>query len=139
MSTINTGKVVSGGLVAGLIMNISEYILNEPVLGTQMAAIMIERNLPAIGGSAIGVFVVMTFILGIFTIWLYAAIRPRYGAGVNTAICAGLAVWFTAYLLPSISFQVLGFMPMNMITIVVVWGAVEMMVASVAGAYFYSE
>ena len=139
MSTINTGKVVSGGLVAGLIMNISEYILNEPVLGTQMAAIMTERNLPAIGGSAIGVFVVMTFILGIFTIWLYAAIRPRYGAGVNTAICAGLAVWFTAYLLPSISFQVLGFMPMNMITIVVVWGAVEMMVASVAGAYFYSE
>jgi len=139
MSTINTGKVVSGGLVAGLIMNISEYILNEPVLGAQMAAIMTERNLPAIGGSAIGVFVVMTFILGIFTIWLYAAIRPRYGAGVNTAICAGLAVWFTAYLLPSISFQVLGFMPMNMITIVVVWGAVEMMVASVAGAYFYSE
>lgn len=139
MNAVNTGKVVTGGLVAGLIMNISEYVLNEPVLGAQMAAAMAERNLPPVSGSAIGVFVVMGFLLGIFTIWLYAAIRPRYGAGAKTAVCAGLAVWFAAYLTPTVSFEVLGFMPMNLAVIAAVWGAVELMVASVAGAYFYSE
>ena len=33
MARINTRGLVVGGLVAGLIINISEYILNEPVLG----------------------------------------------------------------------------------------------------------
>ena len=27
-------------------------------------------------------------------VWLYAAIRPRYGAGVGTAVRAGVANWF---------------------------------------------
>ena len=33
MSRINTGGVIKGGLVAGLIINISQTILNVPVLG----------------------------------------------------------------------------------------------------------
>ncbi len=30
---------------------------------------------------------------GIWTMWLYAAIRPRYGAGPKTAAVAGFAMW----------------------------------------------
>ena len=54
-------------------------------------------NLPALGGSAIGGFVFFAFLLGIVTVWLYAAIRPRFGAGAKTAVIAGLFVWFFAY------------------------------------------
>ena len=36
--------------------------------------------------------------LGIASVWLYAAIRPRYGAGAGTAIMAGVAVWVMAHL-----------------------------------------
>ena len=32
------------------------------------------------------------------TVWLYAAIRPRFGPGPKTAICAGLIVWGLSYL-----------------------------------------
>ncbi len=139
MTPINWSKVITGGLVAGLIMNISEYILNEPVLGAQMAESMASLNLPPVSGGAIAVFVPMTFALGIFTIWLYAAIRPRYGAGAKTAICAGLAVWFAAYLSPLIVMVTLGFTPMYFGVIGGVWGAVELIVAALAGGYLYQE
>jgi len=38
-------------------------------------------------------------VCGIALIWIYAAIRPRFGAGVMTAVYAGLAVWFIGVLI----------------------------------------
>ena len=37
--------------------------------------------------------------VGILTVWLFAAIRPRHSAGPKTAISAGLAVWALAFAL----------------------------------------
>jgi len=139
MGGINFGRVVLGGLLAGLVIDASEYLLNEVVLGEQMDAAMQRLNLPPVGGGAIGVFVVLGFALGIATIWFYAAIRPRFGAGVRTALCAGSAVWFFAYLYPSIGMGVLGFFPAGLMTLAVIWGLVELLVAAVAGAWLYKE
>ena len=36
MGKINLGRVLLGGLLAGLILNIGEFVLNEKVLGPQM-------------------------------------------------------------------------------------------------------
>jgi hypothetical protein len=41
-------------------------------------------------------FVLWGFLVGIFAVWLYAAIRPRYGDGPKTALCAGAVVWVWA-------------------------------------------
>ena len=65
MARINTRGVVVGGLVAGLIINVSEYILNEPVLGARMVAALTAHNLPPVGGNAIAVFVILGFVLGL--------------------------------------------------------------------------
>jgi hypothetical protein len=139
MGGINLRRVVLGGLLAGLVINASEYILNAVVLGEDMNAAMRRLNLSPVGGGAIGVFFVLGFALGIAAIWFYAAIRPRFGAGVRTALCAGSAVWFFAYLYPSIGMGVLGFFPAGLITLAVVWGLVELFVAAVAGAWLYQE
>ena len=139
MGGINFGRVVLGGLLAGLVIDVSESILNGVVLAGDMDAAMRQRNLPAIGGGAIAVFLVLGFALGIATIWLYAAIRPRFGAGVKTALCAGSAVWFFAYLYPSIGMVVLGFFSVQLITIATLWGLVELLVAGAAGAWLYTE
>lgn len=40
MASINTRGLVVGGLVAGLIINLSEFILNGPVLGADMMALL---------------------------------------------------------------------------------------------------
>ena len=48
MSQINVGGVLKGGLAAGLIMNVSEFVLNVPVAGAQMDAELAARNLPPV-------------------------------------------------------------------------------------------
>jgi len=97
MSGINFGRVIGGGLLAGLIINISEFILNGVLLAQQMEAAMRSLNRPPVDNQMIVWFVVLGFALGIVTVWLYAAIRPRLGPGVRTAVCTALTVWFLAY------------------------------------------
>lgn len=139
MTQINIGGVVRGGLAAGLVMNISEFVLNVPVAGEQMNAELAARNLPAVTTNQIAVFVILTFVLGLLTVWLYAAIRPRLGAGPKTAITAGVFVWACTYLHAAIIMGVLGINSMALVILSIVWTLVEMIIASSVGGYFYKE
>jgi hypothetical protein len=139
MGQINWLRVVLGGLVAALVMNVSQAIMTQPVLGTQMAAELTKHNLPPMGGGAMTFYIVMDFVVGILTVWLYAAIRPRYGPGPKTAIYAGLAVWFLAYFRSRSSLVVLGVYSTGVMAVAIVWGLVETIVASLAGAWLYRE
>lgn len=100
---------------------------------------MESLNRPAVGGGAIAIFVVGIFILGIVMIWLYAAIRPRMGPGLSTAICAGLLVWFFVYLYPASYYVAMDLFPRGLILLGVVWGFFELPIAAAAGAWLYQE
>ena len=50
MAKINMGRVILGGLLAGWVLNIGEFLLNEPILGKQWVAAMEALNRPPIGG-----------------------------------------------------------------------------------------
>ena len=139
MGGINLGRVILGGLLAGLVINIGETILNVVVLAQAMEDVLKARNLPVVGGPAIGGFVFFAFILGIATVWLYAAIRPRFGAGARTAIIAGLAVWYFAYFYRASANTLMGMYPAKLAAVGVVWGLVEICLASIAGAWMYTE
>ena len=84
------GWVLLGGLLAGFIINIFEYVTNGMVLAADWDAAMkaLGRHLSM---SAVAVFIVGGFIGGIAAIWLYAAARPRLGAGLKTAGFTGFA------------------------------------------------
>jgi uncharacterized membrane protein len=138
MGKINVARVILGGLVAGLIINISEYVLNIYVIAEQSAAIMERMGLQQPGMHQIMVFVALTFVLGIVLVFLYAGLRPRFGAGVGTAVIAAIAVW----LLMSFSVAsdvVIGLAPANLALLVAAWTLVETVVASVVGAWLYKE
>ena len=139
MGKINLGRVILGGLVAGLIINIGEFVLNELILGERWIAVMESLNRSPVGNDAIAVFVVGAFILAITMIWTYAAMRPRTGAGPTTAICAGLLVWFFVYLYPALGYVAMDLFPRNLVLITVVWGFFELPIAAVAGAWLYRE
>lgn len=139
MGKINLGRVLLGGLVAGLVINIGEFILNEPILGEQWRAAMESLNREAIGGQAIAVFVVLAFFIGIACVYTYAAIRPRFGAGPKTAVCAGLLVWALGYLYPAIGAVPTKIFPTSLLVIGTAWGLFELPIAAVAGAWIYHE
>lgn len=139
MNGVNVGGVIRGGFVAGLVINVSETILNIPVIGAQTAAVLQRFNLPDIGGAAIALFVVIGFAVGWLMVWLYAAVRPRLGAGPKTAVCVGLLVWTLYSLFPTVGIVVLGFFPVGLATIAAVWTLVELPLAAVVGAWLYKE
>jgi hypothetical protein len=136
---INVGRVVAGGLLCGLVINISETILNLFVVAADMEAVLKDRNLPALGMSPIVGFTVMAFLLGIATVWLYAAIRPRFGAGAKAAVITGIVVWLLAYLYSSLGMTFMGFFPTGLMIFTLVWGLVEVVVGAIAGAWVYTE
>ena len=136
---MNYGRVVLGGLLAGLIMNIGEFLLNTKVLGPQMMAFFSAHGFKDPGSNFIIVAVVMTFLLGIVAVWLYALIRPRLGPGVKTAIVAAFILWFGIYLYSGIIGMLLFGTPLNMLLIGCVWGLVEYIIATIAGAWAYTE
>ena len=138
MGKINVGRVVLGGLLTGLVLNIGEFLLNAKVLEAQMTSFMKQHNFTE-PPNFIAIAVVMTFVLGIVIVLGYACIRPRCGAGVKTAIIAGLFAWFGIYFYCGIIDGVLFGMPMNTMIMVMVWGLVEYSIAAVAGAWLYKE
>ncbi|HEY7530738.1 MAG TPA: hypothetical protein VIC56_08695 [Gemmatimonadota bacterium] len=140
MGSINWGRVILGGLVAGLIVNIAEIILNVLVLPGAFEAAMQERGIPYEESSQqIAIWILWAFLFGIAAVWLYAAIRPRFGPGPGTALKAGFAAWFLASFLSTIAMLNMGLFPTNLLAIGFVWGLVEMLLATLAGAWVYRE
>ena len=139
MNKINYGRVILGGLLAGVLLNIGEFLLNAVVLADQMKAFNAEHNFKEPGASFMVMAVVLTFVLGIVLVLLYASIRPRFGAGVKTAIIACLFAWFCLYFYMGVFFAMLFGIPTGTCILTMVWGLVEYGVATVAGAWLYKE
>lgn len=139
MGNINLGRVVLGGLLAGLVLNIGEFLLNDFVLGGQMKEFMTSHNFPEPSGKFIAIAVGLTFVMGIVLVLGYAMIRSRLGPGVNTAIIAGIFAWFGVFFYSGIINGVLFGLSLGTISMVVVWGLVEYTLAAVAGAWLYKE
>ena len=123
---MNMSGVIKGGLVAGLLINVSEYLLN-----------MVVIPMPEGAGGSIGFWVVYAFVLGLLTAYLYALVRPRCGAGPKTGVCAGLLVWALHTLLPAAGVANMGLMDLNVLGLV--WAAAEMSLAGALAGMLYSE
>ena len=76
-----------------------------------MAAELTAHNLPPIGGNAIAVFVILGFVLGLVLVWLYAAIRPRFGPGPEDSRDRGWFGLVPGLLLGAVGFGALGLFP----------------------------
>lgn len=137
---MNYGRVILGGLLAGLVLNIGEFVLNAVVLHKAMVDWSTSHNLPPDPGPTfLAVAVGLTFVLGIVMVWLYALIRPRSGPGPKTAVIAALILWFGVYVYMGIILGMLLVQPMNIVGISIVWGLGEYIIAAIAGAWLYKE
>lgn len=136
---MNYARILIGGLAAGLVLNIGEFLLNGVLLAKQMEEFFAKCGMTPPGHSALIILIVLTFVMGIFIVYVYAAIRPRYGPGPKTAICAGLLAWFCVYFYNSGIAFALGFVPANLFLIGLVWGFVEYILGALAGAWLYKE
>jgi len=94
MRQLNWNRVLLGGIVAGLIIDVVQWLLNGVFLGSDWRQAMQALGKPLVETPARGLFyILLGLAYGILAIWAYASIRPRYGAGPITALYAGLGVW----------------------------------------------
>ncbi len=137
---MNYGRVILGGLVAGLVLNVGEFLFNGVLMKDQMAAWATRHNFPPEPGTNFFVIAIgLTFVLGIVMIWLYALIRPRSGAGPKTAVISAIIIWFGVCFYCTIINGIILQFPMNLMFIGIGWCLIEYIVAAIAGAWLYKE
>ena len=142
MGRINWGRVFLGGLLAGVVINVGEFLFHAVLFKDQVAEMMRALGKdPAtvMTGSAIVIWNILGFLAGIGAVWGYAAIRPRFGAGAKTAMIAGIAVWYFSRFLGAIGEMNMGMASQKMIMTGLVWGLVEIVIATTAGGWAYKE
>lgn len=140
MRNINLGSAVLGGIVAGIVIDFFEGVSNGLLLSQQFASAMTALGKSTtLSTKQLIAFNVWGLAVGILMIWLYAAMRPRLGAGPKTAVSAALVIWASAFVLGNASTVFLHLMPIGLTLIGVAVGLVETVVAGLAGAYLYKE
>jgi hypothetical protein len=142
MGKTNWKRVLLGGLVAGIVVNVLSVISVKLFFKK-----MVERE-SAVPNPALGeppeliiFFIVFYLIIGILAVWLYSAIRPRYGAGVKSALFAGIAFWVLNELMPILGYGAFGLLsaPKNVLVIDSVRYLVMLVAGTLAGAWVYKE
>jgi len=135
---VNLARVILGGIIAGTIINISEWVLHDVVMREEFRSHLgsLGRTNPEDVATVVW-WNVWGYILGFTAVWLYAAIRPRYGPGVATALRAGFAAWILSCVLMTITManlRLFPFMPMAFL-----WSLFGDLIGTVAGAAVYKE
>jgi len=140
MGKINMGRVILAGLVAGIVADFLGFLVDGILLAPQWAVGMQNLGHGAFPVSAWIAFNMLGLIGGIVTIWIYAGIRPRFGAGMGTAVRAGVVAWILSSMIPNLSFMWVAQLFGRHLTVYTTAGAlVEIVVGTIAGAALYKE
>jgi len=139
---INTRKVVIGGLASGVVM-IVVNILGQLALMDRVRREMdvwvpgsAERTTG--GSGTIVIRIITTFLLGVLLVWLYAAVRPRFGPGPRTAAYVAIAIWIISSIFHS-DYLLIGMLSGTTWWLFAVFQLANLLLATWVGARIYSE
>lgn len=136
---MNVKRVLLGGLIAGVFLNVSEGVLNAGILMDDYQAMMEQHGLTEASWAMAG-YMLGTLAVGFVLAWLYAATRPRFGPGFKTGAMAGVAVWVLIYALPFVWFGAMGLLlSAGAMTVALVWGLAELIIGGAIAGALYQE
>ena len=139
MGHINMGRMVAGGLLTGLVLKVQDFLVHGVMLKADWEQAMTALGKPgAMNDQAVAVFVVIDFLIGIWALWLYAAMRPRFGPGPRTAVIAGPTAW-VVFALFTVSQMPMGLFSTKLLLLPLAIALVVAPLAVAAGAYVYKE
>ena len=140
---INTSKVVVGGIAAAVVNIVLGFVIFgmwlAPSMNADMDAVLTGASAKMMGGNGmiwqIGGSVVMAFVMA----WTYAAMRPRFGPGMKTAVMASLPTWFAGLFFWAQNVMSLGMISMkNMVLGSIAALVINLAMAATAG-FLYKE
>jgi hypothetical protein len=128
--------------IAGLFTVVVLLVCQVALIGSLSSTIMAARDaahLPAfVPRPVLNVLELLS--TGYLIVWFYAAIRPRFGPGIGTAVRSGLAVWFCLGVIVTIHTisDNFGFPP-GIVLMIAAGMLPAIVLASIAGAWVYRE
>ena len=127
-----------GGIAATLVLVVGESAAVAPLSGRLLAA-RAAAGLPP-PQPQMGWLALEAVLSGLLLVWVYAAIRPRFGPGRATAIRAGVAVWVsTPFLMTAhMIYDNFGF-PAPLLVQLALGLLPAFVIASLVGAWLYRE
>lgn len=142
MGKINLSRVFLGGMAAGATAVVLEYIAF--VAGAYAALTRLTgvnmHEFPASTHIFMAAFQIL--VGGPLAVWLYAAIRPRFGAGPRTAAIAGTYIWAVLCMYGLTVLAVLGLLPkipLGVQLMMLVMDLPFLIVCLMVGAKIYQE
>jgi hypothetical protein len=131
MGKINIGRVILGGLVAGIVSDLLGYLVDGVLLAQRWSDGMGALAHPDLSPNQWIWFNLFGLAAGIVLIWIYAAIRPRFGAGPRTIV---------GVLIPNATFMVVAGLFSKHLALFTTSGAlIEILAGALAGAALYKE
>lgn len=141
MEKINSTRIILAGLLASLVFIIIEVIFEGlvNVIFNLNEANLARQYFPNItlNGTRYHIINMLYLIFTCsLTIWLYAVLRPKFGAGLQTALIASMVVimFIILFLVNHIN---MGIFPLKPALISLVFSLIEFPLAIIAGAIIY--
>ncbi len=140
MGKMNCGRVLLGGIVAGVVFDALEFIANFFSISGRF---MLEhsRLLPNYqpSGGQLAVFILWGFVIGIVSIWTYAAARPRLGPGPKTALIVSVMLWILWALWTHLAMWAMGFFSLSLMLWYSLKLLIEQIITTELGAWLYKD
>jgi len=140
MGKLNVPKIILGGIVAGILCFIGDGVVHGVLLKERWAQVMAMLGRQQVEDpSHMLYYAVYDLAKGLAGVWLYAAIRPRFGAGPQTGVIAAVVTWFLVIPVPLLGLIPAGWFGRRFAALWSIEGLVVMVIAIVIGAWLYRE
>ena len=141
MPKINCTRLIIGGLIAAVIMFVTDGFFHEKLVKTDWQAVYaaLSAREPEPHGTGLMYFAIFELGRGMISLLLYSTLRAFYGAGPKTAILAAFMGWVAFSLTGPAQFIPLGFLSNALWIKMGAFHLVTSMVATLAGAAIYKD
>jgi hypothetical protein len=141
MPTINWARLIVGGLIAAIIMFVTDGFFHEQIVNADWRALYIAlRGVePEVHGVNLVYFAVFELGRGFIALFLYVLMRTHFGPGPKTAVLAGVVGWIAFSLTGPAQFIPLGFFSNALWLKVGAFHLVISILATLAGAAVYQD
>lgn len=136
---MNTKRLITGGLLAGLVLFFGDYLLNHVVLGTSWHALYESGYLQRVKSYTVPLTGVLDFVIGFVLMWLYALARPRLGPGPKTALTMGGIAWFLVFVPRAYDQWMWYQIPASIPATYLLFGLIECWIATYLAGWQYIE
>ncbi|OGR89354.1 MAG: hypothetical protein A2992_08105 [Elusimicrobia bacterium RIFCSPLOWO2_01_FULL_59_12] len=136
---MNTQRIVTGGLLAGGVYFLLDYVINGLLLGSSWHGLQLAGYLKGTNPLAMPAYLLMDVGIGFILMWSYVLARPRLGPGPKTAFLMGTLAWFLVYAPISVNYALWFKIPSSIPVIYLLGGLVQCWVAIYLAGWQYIE